>query len=119
MAESRTERLSPFPGLVLGALLLLLGRARMPYGYSIFLRWIVCAGCAYGAWAAYQDGRHMWTWLLGAVAILVNPIMPFRTQRADWGPFDLAGAGVLLLAASWLRKYPESQSSSSKRGASR
>ena len=93
---SKAERLSPIPGLVLGAFLLLLAITRMPYGYYLFMRWIVCAVCVYGAWAAYQDRRHTWTRLLVAAAVLFNPIIPFRMHRAEWVPFDLAGALLLI-----------------------
>jgi hypothetical protein len=99
---SKTERLSPIPGLVLGAVLLLLATTRMPYGYYVFMRWIVCAVCVYGAWAAYQDRRH-WTWLLIAAAVLFNPITPFRMHRAEWVPFNLAGA-ILLICSSFAFK---------------
>jgi hypothetical protein len=71
----------------------------MPYAYYIFMRWIVCAVCVYGAWAAYQDRRHTWTWLLVAAAVLFNPIIPVRMHRADWVPFDLIGAAILFASA--------------------
>lgn len=97
-------RLSPIPGLIISAILLLLAITRMPYGYYNFMRWIVCAACVYGAWAAYQDRHHVWTWLLIAAAVLFNPIIPFRMHRADWVPFNLAGAVLLTFGAFTLRR---------------
>lgn len=101
---SKTEWLSPIPALVLGAVLLLLAVMRMPYGYYVFMRWIVCLVCVYGAWAVYQNRSHVWTWVLGATAVLFNPIIPFHMHRADWVPFNLAGAALLIAGAFILGK---------------
>jgi hypothetical protein len=68
------------------------------------MRWFVTAACVYGAWFASENRKDVWTWLLGAGAVLFNPILPFRMHRADWASFDLIGAGVLLLGALELRK---------------
>jgi hypothetical protein len=101
---SRTDRLSPAPGLIVAAILLLLAITRMPYGYYVFIRWVVCAVCVYGAWIGYQDGHHVWTWLLAAAAVLFNPIVPVRMHRADWVPFNLVGAALLTACAFVLRR---------------
>jgi hypothetical protein len=101
--DGRHDRFSPSPGLALGAVLLLLALLRWPYGYYVFMRWVVTAASAYGAWVAYADGRHVWTWVLGAVALLFNPILPFHMRREDWMVFDLIGAGLLFAAALLLR----------------
>jgi hypothetical protein len=101
---NRTDRLSPVPGLIVAALLLLLAITRMPYGYYVFMRWVVCAACVYGAWVAYLDGHHhVWTWLLGAAAFLFNPLVPVRMHRADWVPFNLVGFALLSIGAIALR----------------
>jgi len=101
--DGRPDRLSPSPGLVLGAVLLLLALLRWPYGYYVFMRWVVTAASVYGAWIAYADRRHVWTWILGAVALLFNPILPIHMRREDWVVFDLIGAGLLFAAALLLR----------------
>ncbi len=75
MENVTTSRLSPVPGLVIGGILLLVAVLRMPYGYYVFMRWFVTAACVYGAWFASENGKDVWTWLLGAVAVLFNPIL--------------------------------------------
>lgn len=92
------------PGLAIAAILLLIATARLPYGYYVFLRWAVCAACAYGAWVAFRDNRTVWGWLLGAVALLFNPIAPIRMRREEWFVFDIVAAGLLLAGAAALRK---------------
>jgi hypothetical protein len=104
MGNDSTSRLSPVPGLVLGGILLLIAVLRMPYGYYVFMRWFVTAACVYGAWFASESGKQGWTWLLGAAALLFNPILPFRMHRADWAVFDVIGSAVLLVGALMLRK---------------
>jgi uncharacterized membrane protein HdeD (DUF308 family) len=104
MENVTTSRLSPVPGLVIGGILLLVAVLRMPYGYYVFMRWFVTAACVYGAWYSSENGKDVWTWLLGAVAVLFNPILPFRMHRADWEVFNLIGAGVLFVGALVLRK---------------
>jgi hypothetical protein len=76
----------------------------MPYGYYVFMRWVVCAAFAYGALSAYKSEQHGWAWLLGAGAILFNPIIPFRMHRADWTILNLLGSGLSLTAAVWLQR---------------
>ncbi|MDR7555376.1 MAG: hypothetical protein QN157_07180 [Armatimonadota bacterium] len=97
-------QLSPIPGLVLGAVLLLLAILPWPYGYYVFMRWIVVAASGYAAWVAYAGSRHTWTWILGAVAVLFNPVFPIHMRRNDWMVFDLVGAGLLGMAALRLRR---------------
>jgi hypothetical protein len=102
--ESARSQLSPVPGLVLGGILLLLAILRMPYGYYVFIRWIACAGFAYGAFVAYKLEQYGWVWLLGAGAVLFNPIFPFRMHRTDWRTLDLVGSGLSFSAAFWFQR---------------
>ncbi len=73
------------------------------YSYYILLRWVVAAASAYAAWVAYEERRHTWTWLLGAIALLFNPVIPFHMRREDWAIFDVLGGFLLLVAAAVLR----------------
>ena len=99
-------RLNPVPGLILGAILLLVAITQMPYAYYIFMRWGVFAVSTYGAWVAYQTRHQWWIWLLGAIAALFNPIVPLHMRREDWLIFDLIGGALLLIGAVVLRKAP-------------
>jgi len=54
----------------------------------------------------YQAGLRGWTWAFVAVALLLNPFLPIRMQRAQWQPIDL-WLGILLFGWSvywFLRK---------------
>lgn len=83
---------------VIAAALLLLALADLPYGYYTLLRLLVCAVGAYGAYLAYSMNRQGWTWTLGAIAVLFNPIIPIYLEREAWAPIDIGVAVVLLVS---------------------
>lgn len=83
---------------VIAAALLLLALADLPYGFYTLLRIIVCAVGAYGAYLAYSLERPVWTWTLGAIAVLFNPIIPIYLERETWAPIDVGVAVVLLIS---------------------
>lgn len=45
--------------------MLLLAIPKLPYGYYIFLRWIVSATALFSAWAAYEYKCKFWVFLMG------------------------------------------------------
>ena len=78
-------------------MLLVAAFGKYPYGFYMVLRLVVTVGAIYWAWRAYQAGLRGWTWAFVAVALLLNPFLPIRMQRAQWQPIDL-WLGILLLA---------------------
>jgi hypothetical protein len=44
----------------------------------------------------YQAGLRGWTWAFVAVALLLNPFLPIRMQRAQWQSIDFWLATLLL-----------------------
>lgn len=87
---------------VLGSFLLLIAaEGRHPYGFYMLLRLVITIGAVYWAWRVYQAGLPALTWVFAAVALLLNPFLPIRMQRAQWQPIDFS-LGILLLAWSAL-----------------
>lgn len=89
---------------VLGAALLLIAAGgKHSYGFYIVLRLVVTVAAIYWAWRVYRVGLRGWTWAFVAVALLLNPFLPIRMQRAQWQPIDL-WLGILLFGWSgyWL-----------------
>jgi TPR repeat protein len=89
---------------IFGAVLLLVAAVgKHPYGFYMVLRLVVTVGAVYWAWRVYKTGQRAWTWIFVAVALLLNPFLPIRMQRAQWQPIDLC-LGILLIAWSgyWL-----------------
>ena len=68
------------------------------YDYYDLLRWVVTPVAAFTAFQLYVGGKRGLAWLLAAVALVFNPLLPIHLGRGTWAPIDLA-AGALLLAA--------------------
>jgi hypothetical protein len=68
----------------------------MPYGYYVFLRWVVCVTGVALAIAFPRTGYWGVALFAVAVAILFNPIVKVPLGRDAWKWFD-AGAGLLFL----------------------
>jgi len=62
----------------------------LPYGYYVLLRLLVCAVCAYLAVQENYAGRTGWTWVLGGVAVLYNPIFRIHLDREFWSVVNVA-----------------------------
>lgn len=90
---------------VIAAALLFLALADLPYGYYTLLRLFVCAVGAYGAYLAYMAKQQGWTWTLGALAVLFNPIIPVYLEREIWAPIDVGVAVVLLISIRTFRPF--------------
>ncbi len=98
------ERILEVVLTMLGAVLLLIAAVgKHPYGFYMVLRLVITVGAAYWAWRVYKAGQRAWTWMFVAVALLLNPFLPIRMQRAQWQPIDLY-LGILLIGWSgyWL-----------------
>jgi hypothetical protein len=81
---------------VAGALFLAVGQ--WPYSYYMVLRWAVCAIAIYGAVRAYKGGQHSWAVIMGALAVLFNPIAPLYFPRDAWRVLDFIAALIFLIS---------------------
>lgn len=88
-------------------LLLVAATGRHSYGFYIVFRLVATVGGVYWAWRVYGEGLRGWVWAFAAVALLMNPFVPIRMQRAQWQPIDL-WLGMLLLGWSgyWFFRNP-------------
>ena len=77
--------------LLLGAL------ADNPYGYYQVLRWVVCGVFGYSAYLAYEKKEVVWIWILGIIAVLFNPFIPFYLSREIWTIVNIISAVVLIV----------------------
>jgi len=83
---------------IVPAILLVLAVARLTYGYCTFARIVVCGAAALIAISRVQNERAQQVSLTVSVliAVLFNPFVPMRLDRATWLYIDL-GASVLFL----------------------
>jgi uncharacterized membrane protein len=88
---------------VCAVLLLAAAFGKHSYGFYLVLRLVTTVGAVYWAWRSYKAGLRACAWAFVSVALLLNPFLPVRMQRAQWQPIDL-WLGILLFGWSvyWL-----------------
>lgn len=91
---------SKVPAIVTVILLLCTVSRKWPYGFYTILRVVASGSAVYLAAGSNKLDKKPWVWLMGATAIVFNPIVPVRLDRSMWIYLDLAAA--LLFAASLL-----------------
>lgn len=86
---------------LLAAGLLFWALSKHPYGYYVFLRWVVCAVAAWTAVEHHSSKTKLgWlTWPFAAAAVLFNPFVPVHLDRGTWAYVD-ATLGAAFLAVS-------------------
>lgn len=88
------------------ALFCFIAIADLPYGFYILLRWVVF-GVAIAASLHMQVNRRInWIWILGIVALIFNPFIPFHFPKNIWRFLD-AVAGVSFFVLGIIRKYQQ------------
>lgn len=87
------------PGVVAYACaaMLFVGAMPMPYGYYTLLRIVVFFVFAYLSYLMHKEGKEIWPWVLGLVAIVFNPVLKIYLPKDVWSALDVA-AGILLLS---------------------
>jgi len=86
------------------SVLLFWALSRHPYGYFTLLRWVVCATAVYTAYVSTTVNRTPWAWVFGLIALLFNPLIPARIDRATWAYLDVAIGILFLLSVFFVRE---------------
>lgn len=73
--------------------------AEHPYNYYTLVRWLAFLTGGYMAWGLYQSGQRPLALLFVGIAVLFNPLAPFRLSRDTWEILDLVCAAVFLFGA--------------------
>lgn len=99
------KTLTPFTiARVAAATMLIIALARLPYGYYILLRFLVCGVNAYGAYsAAGRLNKAEWAWAFGIIAVLFNPFIPIYLIRQVWAVIDVGVAAFLLVSLRFVK----------------
>lgn len=106
-SDSRLVALRHHPTVWLApAALLLLALLPWPYGFYTFLRLGVCLVCA---WLAYEQWKldyavSAWVVVLGAIALLYNPLLTVHLTREIWSVLNLLTAFVIVCHLWSLRR---------------
>lgn len=95
------------PQVVTSAMLLWALNPNNPYGYYILLRWVCCAAFAYLAIQALAQKKHDWTWILGVIAAIYNPLIRVHLTREIWSVANVATIVVAVASIFVLRVESE------------
>jgi hypothetical protein len=96
--------MNKIPIIVSIIMLLLAIASGWSYGYYQILRFVVSGASAYTAYQCYQNKRQGWLWILGAVAVLFNPVLPIHMDKESWVVVDIVAAvvfGIFLIRFKW------------------
>ena len=70
-------------------ILLLAILMKLPYGYYTILRFVLCGTSIYLAFNAQEFNKKQWVWVMGIIALLFNPIIPVKLDKATWTIIDI------------------------------
>jgi len=98
-----------FIGRIFASAMLFWALAQNPYGYFVLLRLVVCFVAAFSASLAHSQQKRQWTWTLGGIAILFNPILPIHLTRGIWSIVDPAVGGILLASIFFVKDKASSK----------
>lgn len=116
--RDRTFRVSffwndPFWSLsAISTVCVLIGFAKLPYGYYMLLRLLLCLTSAFGLARVLQLQRKPWFWIYGVLVFLYNPLFPIRLgSKSMWEVVNLASLVIFWTGALKLVVCSRSQSS--------
>ena len=104
VGSSLGRHVSKIPAVISGIFLLLAVFARWPYGFYTLLRFAVCGSAIYLALQANDFKKPAWVWIMGAMAVLFNPLVPVRFPRSVWQITDFIAAAVFATSLAMIRK---------------
>lgn len=90
------------------AVCVLLGGALlpMPYGYYLFLRWVVCAYAIFMFVRETKKDVCLWSVFSAVIALLYNPIFRVRLDKDIWWVINVSTVFVFI-AIEWSHRKNE------------
>jgi predicted permease len=67
------------------------------------MRFIVCGVAIYCALQASSQRKEEWMWVLGGIAVLFNPLIPFHLSRGLWSIVDIIVGITLIISIFFVR----------------
>jgi hypothetical protein len=86
------------PFRIIALVLLGIALLKLPYGYYILLRWVVCGVGLLCAYISYEIEKNTWVVLFGIIALLFNPIIPIHLNKEIWSIINVAVVLVIFIS---------------------
>lgn len=83
---------------IISILVLIFSITDLPYGYYVFLRWVVTLSAIFLSWFAYNTKKTFWFVLMVLIVILFNPIVPIFLEKGTWTIIDFIVAIFFLIS---------------------
>ena len=83
------------PLVVLAVVITLAALFSLPYGYYQLLRVFLCGLFAYSVVSSWKGVPDSLLWVMGAFAIIYNPLVPLHLGREIWIVVNLITVGLL------------------------
>lgn len=77
----------------------------MPYGYYTLVRFVSMVGFAYLTLSCVSLSKKNLAWCFGSLALLFQPLVPFKLGRDTWQIVDIV-VGVFLVIVLFNAKFP-------------
>lgn len=72
--------------------------------YFTLLRFVVCPACAFTAYLFWKVQKVGWTWTLGMIAVLFNPLLPVHLEKETWQLIDVIVGIIITVSIGALGK---------------
>lgn len=93
------------PATIAAIVFLLLAIFPWPYGYYVFLRWVVFLASGFLVYLAHNLGKIGWVVLFALIAILFNPLVRVSLDREVWFLIDLLVAGFFVISLPLVKHH--------------
>jgi hypothetical protein len=97
----------PAPVWIAPGTLLVLALMDLPYGYYQFLRIATCAAAVFICWRLFEAARSVGAWVMVAIALLYNPIVPVHLEHSTWAIINMATAAAFVAIGLLMRQSPK------------
>ena len=86
----------PKPVVAIATITVLAALLPMPYGYYEILRVFICGVFLYGVISSKDKAPAWILWVMGAFAVIYNPIASLHLGRELWSVVNVITAGFLI-----------------------
>ena len=99
-----TIKVLPIPIIISIIMLLMAILGHWHYGFYTLLRLVVCLTSIFVASFAYKARLRYWTYMMGLIALLFNPIIKVYFNKSTWQLIDLVTAIIFVISIAKLKR---------------
>ena len=70
----------------------------LPMGYYQLLRVVICGTAIYIAYVSHSLEKNVWSWIMGFIALIFNPLFQLHLGRDLWMVMDFVTLVLFIIA---------------------